>query len=239
MEQLAMAAPRCRAMPTILRFCSPAEEAPDDAILKPMSEMTTASSTHRATAPADDVIVLRGVGWADYQRLLEIRDEQSTPRFTYLEGVLELMTPSQPHESIKSMIGRLIEAWCLEQGVGITPYGSWTHESKEAERGIEPDECYVVGDRAPAQRADLAIEVEWSRSAIDKLDVYRRLGVQEVWIWRKNQIEVFGLRGEQYVSMRGSELLAGIDLPRLLQFIDVRPMTRAVTEYRDALRRDR
>jgi len=189
--------------------------------------------------PVDAVIVLRDVGWADYQRLLEIRDERPAPRLTYLEGVLELMTPSQPHESIKSMIGRLVEAWCLERGVGITPYGSWTHESKEAERGIEPDECYVVGDHPQPQRADLAIEVEWTRGAVDKLDVYRKLGVQEVWIWRKGQIEMFHLRGEQYSPVDSSQVLSGLDHHQLVRFIDLRPMTRAVTEYRDALRHNR
>ena len=138
-----------------------------------------ASATDRL-APLDDVIVLRGVTWADYQRLLEIRGERPAPRLTYVEGVLELMTPSQPHESIKSMIGCLVEAWCVERGVEITPYGSWTLESKEADRGIEPDECYVLGDNPQPERADLAIEVEWTRGAIDKLDVYRKLGVREV-----------------------------------------------------------
>lgn len=53
--------------------------------------------------PADDIVVLRGATWADHQRLLEIRGERSVPRLTYLEGVLEIMTPSRPHESITSI----------------------------------------------------------------------------------------------------------------------------------------
>src|SRR5262249_43327180 len=131
--------------------------------------------------PSDDIIVLRDATWADYQRLLEIRGERSVPHFTYLEGVLELMTPSRPHETLKSMIGCLVEGWCLERGVAVTPYGSWTHESKETDRGVEPDECYVLGDNADPGHADVAIEVAWTRGAIDKLDVYRKLGVREVW----------------------------------------------------------
>src|SRR5439155_14101737 len=115
-----------------------------------MSEPETTSTKDRL----DDVIVLRDVTWADYQRLLEIRGERPAPRLTYVQAVLELMTPSQPHESIKSMIGRLVEAWCVERGVEITPYGSWTHESKDADRGIEPDECYVLGDNPQPERAD-------------------------------------------------------------------------------------
>jgi Uma2 family endonuclease len=185
--------------------------------------------------PVDDMIVLRDVTWADYQRLLEIRGERPAPRLTYVEGVLELMTPSQPHESIKSMIGRLLEAWCLENGVGITPYGSWTLESKDAHRGIEPDECYVLGDNPHPAGADLAIEVEWTRGAINKLDVYRKLGVQEVWIWRENRIDIFALRGTDYVAVDESQLLVGLDVALLLRFLDVRPMTRAVTAYRAAL----
>jgi Uma2 family endonuclease len=155
---------------------------------------------------------------------------------TYLEGVLELMTPSRPHESIKSMIGCLVEAWCFEKGVGITPYGSWTHESKELDRGIEPDECYVLGDDADPARCDLAIEVVWSSGGINKLAVYKGLGVREVWIWKDGAIGVHSLRGGEYVAIGRSQLLPGIDLAQLLTFLDIRPMTRAVTEYRARLR---
>jgi hypothetical protein len=47
---------------------------------------------------------------------------------------------------------------------------------------------------------------------------------------------VFGLRDTQYVALVRSELLPALDLEILLRFVDVKPMTRAVTEYRAALR---
>jgi Uma2 family endonuclease len=137
---------------------------------------------------------------------------------------------------IKSMIGRLVEAWCLEMNVGITPYGSWTHESKESERGAEPDECYVLGDDPDPARCDLAIEVIWTSGGIDKLQVYRKLAVREVWIWKRSKLEVFELRDEQYVQLERSKLLPALELNELSTYIDVKPMTRAVTEYRAALR---
>lgn len=40
---------------------------------------------------------LRGVTWRDYERLLEIRGESSKPRYTYLEGELEIMSSSKTH----------------------------------------------------------------------------------------------------------------------------------------------
>jgi len=53
--------------------------------------------------PVDDHIVLvRGATWADYQRQLEIRGNKAVPRLAYLEGTLEIMRPSHPHELLKS-----------------------------------------------------------------------------------------------------------------------------------------
>lgn len=190
-----------------------------------------------AHAPEDRIIVLQNATWADYQRMLEIRGERPVPRLTYLEGELELATPSQPHESIKSMIGCLVEAWCQEKDVGITPYGSWLLENKESARGVEPDECYVLGDAVEPENCDLAIEVIWTSGGIDKLQVYRKLGVREVWIWKRGRIDIFSLQEGGYQPATKSALLPGIDLDLLLRFIDIRPMTRAVQEYRAALRR--
>jgi hypothetical protein len=65
----------------------------------------------------DHIVHLYGATWADYQRLLRLRGERSAPRITYLEGVLEIMSPSRTHESLKSLIGCLTEVWCLEHDV--------------------------------------------------------------------------------------------------------------------------
>jgi Uma2 family endonuclease len=137
------------------------------------------------------------------------------------------------------MVGRLVEAWCLENDIDITPYGSWTLENETSERGVEPDECYVLGDVQEPERCDLAIEVVWTKGVVDKVEVYRKLGVRELWIWKAEQIQVLSLRDERYVALERSELLPGIDLEQLLQFVGIKPMTRAVREYTAALRASR
>lgn len=184
----------------------------------------------------DSIVHVRNATWADYQRQLELRGEKAVPRITYLEGLLELMAPSRKHESQKSMIGRLVEAWCFETGVEISPFGSWTLESKESERGAEPDECYIVGEETDANVPDLAIEVVLTSGGIDKLEVYRKLGVREVWFYRRGVFTLHALRGERYEAIQASEVLAGIDLDLLRQFIDITPMTRAARAFREALR---
>ena len=183
----------------------------------------------------DKIVVLHGATWADYQRVMEIRGEKSSPRIAFLEGELEIMSPSKTHENIKSKIGCLVEVWCLEKGVAFDTVGSWTVEEKAKERGAEPDESYVFGDKPDAQRPDLAIEVVWTSGGLDKLEIYRKLDVKEVWFWRRGKLTVHVLRGERYVQVLQSEALPGIDLEKLAKYLD-QPTHAAIRAYRDALR---
>jgi Uma2 family endonuclease len=192
----------------------------------------------RGEEPREDHYVhLYDVTWADYLRLLEIRGDRSAPRMTYVEGTLEIMSPSRTHDEIKSYIGRLIEVWCLERGVEFTPYGSWTLKNKREERGAEADECYVFGANPKRKRRpDVAIEVIWTSGGIDKLDVYRKLGVREVWYWEDGRIQVHVLRGARYEPVAQSETLPGIDIEQLVGFLDRPTASRAIRDYRAALR---
>ena len=184
----------------------------------------------------DHRVHLSGVTWQDYERLLEIRGESSKPRYTYLEGELEIMSPSRTHEWIKSIIGRLVEAWCLEKGIEFSAYGSWTLTDEEAERGAEPDECYIFGDDPEnVTRPHLAIEVVWTHGGIDKLEVYRMLGVREIWYWSRGRIQPHELVDEQYQAIDASKVLTGIDLRQLERFIDSPSTSHAIREYRKAL----
>ncbi len=182
----------------------------------------------------DHVVILSGLTWEDYERLLALRGDHSAPRLTYVEGVLEIMSPSKDHERIKSFIGRLVEAYCLERGVRFSPFGSWTLKDKAAERGAEPDECYVLGAE-PLDRPQLAIEVIWTSGRIDKLNVYRKLGVREVWVWQKGRIRPYALRGEAYEAIARSELLPDLDVDFLLTFLDRPTAYDAIREHREAL----
>src|SRR5262249_54578412 len=74
----------------------------------------------------DERVFLHGVSWAQYEAVLEMRGERSVPRLTYLEGTLELMSPSIDHEGIKTTIARLVEAYADEAGLPLNGYGSWT-----------------------------------------------------------------------------------------------------------------
>jgi Uma2 family endonuclease len=186
---------------------------------------------------ADQRVVMHGVPWSHYEAQLALRGEASSPRIAFLDGALELMTPSKDHERNKSYVGRLLEAYALERGIDLSPYGSWTLRNAPRQTGAEPDECYLVGADQGRERPDLAIEVVWTSGGIDKLEVYARLGVPEVWFWKEGRIEVHVLRGGRYETAPRSALFPELEIELLASFLDRPTALQAVRAFREALRK--
>ncbi len=185
----------------------------------------------------DQQTVLRRMGWEQFEALLAARGESAVPRLAYLDGELELMSPSEAHEGLKKTFGRLLEAWADETGVELEGRGRWTLKTSPRKKaGIEPDECYFVGERGQKKVPDLAIEVIWAHSLLDKLEIYRRLGVREVWTWEDGQVRVFVLGRSGYQSRSRSAVLPRIDLDLIRRCLEEPTQTRAVKKLRAALR---
>jgi len=189
---------------------------------------------HDDTSDADDIVVLHDVTWEDYERLLEIRGDHSAPRISYLEGEVEIMSPSKDHEQIKSYIGHLLETWCIDRDIDVSPFGSWTLKQKKHRRGAEADECYIFGT-GRRDRPQLAIEVEWTSGGIDKLEIYRKLSVDEVWYWRKGIIEIYVMTDGSFVRVDRSHVLPDLDVELLASMLDRETLTQAVRDFRKAL----
>jgi Uma2 family endonuclease len=185
----------------------------------------------------DHIVEFGHATWADYRHLLRVRGERGVPRITYLDGRMELLRPSRLHLEIASNTGRLVETYCLENDVEFSALGRWTIHHKAKEAGAEPDECYVFGEEQQRKRPDLAIEVEWTSGRIDKLEVYRKLGVREVWYWREGKLQLYVLHGERYGPAAASKVLPGIDLEELARFLDRPTASQAIRAYRAALHR--
>lgn len=184
---------------------------------------------------ADQRVVLHQVPWSHYEAQLAFRGDSSSPRISYLDGAMELMSPSKDHERVKSYIGMLIEAFALERGIDLSPYGSWTLKEAPKRAGVEPDECYLLGADQRRETPDLVIEVIWTSGGIDKLEAYRRLGVPEVWFWKDDAITVHLLRGDAYELSSRSQSFPGLDLALLLSFLDRPTAMQAVRAFREAL----
>jgi Uma2 family endonuclease len=134
-----------------------------------------------------------------------------------------------------------VEAYADERGLILEGYGSWTLKNEPEERGAEADECYILAaegeDPEAKDRPDLAIEVVWTSGGLDKLEVYKGLGVGEVWFWRKGRIAVFVLTAGAYREVERSALLPQVDLQLIARLAAPGKNQRdAVKELRASLR---
>lgn len=186
---------------------------------------------------AEQRLVLEGVTWQQYDALVTLFMNQFPAlRMTYLEGTLELMTTSPEHERLKKIIARLIEAFAEELDLDLNGYGSATFRREAAARGLEPDECYCLGELHDVP--DIALEIVLTSGGIDKLKVYQGLGVKEVWFWENQRLSIYSLMdgSKGYEVLQTSQLLPQLDIALLASFVGNPNQTQAVKTYRQALR---
>jgi Uma2 family endonuclease len=185
---------------------------------------------------ADGRVVMHRIPWAHFEAILALRGERSSPRIAYLEGALELMSPSRHHERIKAVLGSLVVVFAEERGLSLSSYGGWTLRHAPGESAVEPDDCFILGSDQSRERPDLAIEVEWTHGGIDRLEIYRRLRVPEVWWWREGRVTVHALEGDRYIQSEASLVLGGFPMAHALELLDAPNLTDAIRAFRAALR---
>jgi Uma2 family endonuclease len=182
-------------------------------------------------------LVLHNVPWETYEALLELfGDDQPGLRMNYLHGTLELWMPGGEHERLKKTIARLVEAFAEEFDLELNGYGSTTFRKKAKERGLEPDECYCLGELKDFP--DIAIEIAITTQVVDRLEIYRGLGVREVWAWRKKSLVFYSLESpdQPYQILERSQILPQLDPTLLICYLNEANQTKAVKAYRMALR---
>ncbi len=103
---------------------------------------------------------------------------------------------------------------------------------QDLERGLEADEWFYIQNAARMTGLrvldlrrdpppDLALEVEATRSALDRLAIYEALGVREVWRYDGEAIHVHRLRQDgHYEVVPDSPTFPALPLAEFVQFID-------------------
>jgi Uma2 family endonuclease len=147
---------------------------------------------------------------------------------------------SLEHERLKTLLARMVEVYALELDLPLNGYGQATFKRKLRKAGLEPDECYVFGRTLSkrSQPPDLAVEIIVHHGGIDRLAIYARLGVAEVWFWKEGRLELYGLNRGTYRRLRRSRFLPDLDLSLLTHLLagNTRGQTEAVRTFRERLR---
>ena len=88
-------------------------------------------------------VILKGVSWATYERLLAEHEGESGTRFTYDSGILEILVPSARHEK-PIVLASLVEVLAEEMALNIESLGSTTLKRPDLLKGFEPDSCFYI-----------------------------------------------------------------------------------------------
>lgn len=179
--------------------------------------------------PAEQRFVLSLIDWPTYVAYSDLMGERNV-RVTYYQGEMEFMTLSPEHEKAKHLLVLLLAVLAEELAIDMAGLGSMTFRREDLEQGLEPDECYWI-EHEPEVRGrididmtedpppDLVLEVEISRSAINRMRLYARLGVPEVWRWDGQTLRVCLLRRGHYVEAERSRTFPFLPMDEIARFL--------------------
>jgi Uma2 family endonuclease len=182
-----------------------------------------------APVPEEQRMLLHAT-WKEYVLLRDLLDSPGL-RMTYLKGSLELMSPSPAHEMWKKNIARLVELFAHRRTIELHGYGSTTFKKEMADRGAEPDECYLIGQEL-RDYPHIVLEVIHSSPLLNKLEVYSVMGIREVWVFQEGLFRIYVLGADgAYDVQTASPLMPSLDFAVVARYAIRTDTPRALREF--------
>jgi Uma2 family endonuclease len=174
-------------------------------------------------------LILPNVSWQAYQDIGTALNNRNI-YLTYDRGLLEIMVISLEHERFKGLFGLLVFTLARFVRLKTGVFGSFTHQRKDLLRGLEPDQCFYLASLAAVKGKkkinlkrdpppDLAIEVDITRSSLDRMGIYAALGVGEVWRFDGKMLQVYLLQEGGYILSESSLTFPEVPVANLVRFL--------------------
>ena len=182
-------------------------------------------------AKGEQRFTLFDLTWENYLNIGNQLVDRPGLRLTFDRGTLELMTTSPKHERYKRWLGRFVETIAEELNKPIMPGGSMTFQREELERGFEPDDCFWIAHESAVREKstwepvndpppDLMLEIEISRSALNRMAIFAAFRVPEVWCYDGDEIRIYLLQPDgTYQRSERSLAFPSIPVQELTLFI--------------------
>jgi Uma2 family endonuclease len=195
------------------------------------------TETQAKLVEGDQCVEMCGIGWKGYKAMLRLRGRASVPRMTYLEGDLWLMSPSFFHESLAERLGSFVVEVAIGVGIAYLPAGHTTFRRLKKRGGVEADKSYyfanegrVRGKRRIDLRIDpppdLVVEAVYTHDATASIEVWRRLGVPEVWVCDETGLRIL-LRqaNRRYAESESSVIFPFVAKAEIFDWVTRSPTT--------------
>jgi Uma2 family endonuclease len=144
--------------------------------------------------------------------------------------MLEIMVVSAAHEKPNRTLAALVEIVAEETGRDFRRTGSTTFRRKDLAKGFQPDSCYYL-DHVDLVRGkddldvtidpppDLVIEVDITRSSLDRFRILGAIGVPEVWRYDGQRVTMYRLEGARHAEVEASVALPPLTAAQATTFL--------------------
>jgi Uma2 family endonuclease len=175
-------------------------------------------------------VLLQGVSWETYERLLADFVDSHAVHFAYDQGMLEIMVLSAEHERYNDLLFLLINVIAEELNIDIESFGSTTFRREDLARGFELDSCFYIQQEAQVRGKkqldltvdpppDLVIEIDITHPSLNKFPIFAAVGVPEIWRYDGTIVTIFSLTGDHHRSRKSSAVLPGVTAQMLTRFM--------------------
>jgi Uma2 family endonuclease len=175
-------------------------------------------------------VVIRGLAWDAYLRILGALPPSRSSRLTYDDGLLEITVPLEDHEFAGRLIERFILALVELMGRRIKTMGSTTMNYPYLNKSAEPDNAYYIQnqplvkgrnvDFSQDPPPDLVVEVDITHTEIAKNQFYSSLGVPEFWRFNGKVWRIYQLQDGVYVEVEASLTFPQVPKAWLYAFLE-------------------
>jgi Uma2 family endonuclease len=166
-------------------------------------------------------VILSGISWETYERLLEDQAEKTSIRLTYDDGDLEIVVESYKHGNYSRFLEYVVIETADILEIDFVPAGSTTFREKNKRKGFEGDGSFYfknAGIVRPKNEIDLSedpapelvLEIDITHDSLSKFPIFAGLGVEEVWRFDGEKVRFYRLENEDYREVRTSVCLPGV-----------------------------
>lgn len=176
-------------------------------------------------------VVLSNISWQTYESLLAEAGDKRSSRFSYSQGVLEIIMPSDLHETINCLLKQFVTTLSDELKLKRKGFGSTTLNREDLKQGAEPDSCFYIQnvDRIRGRRInlstdpppDLIIEVDLTSPSTNRFVIYKNLGVPEIWRYLGETVQFVQLQNGEYVICEYSNTFPIVSAGIINQFLQM------------------
>src|SRR5207302_10202090 len=136
------------------------------------------------------------------------------------------------HEELKKWLAMMVEDYLYESGIEVFPHGQATMKILK-DAGAEPDESWCFGKQK--KFPELVLEIALTSGGLNRLEIYGRFSVPEVWFWRKDGLEIWTLKKDCSAydgPARQSRLLPSLDMAALARCLGLASWREARRAFR-------